>query len=186
LTSFFGADAATSVLLDAWGMSAAILCALFYPPGLRGQDPVRMNRLTDYLVHHPYLVTATAAVAVAAAGMELRMRARGSQAIGAVDAVRLVNGGALALDVRTGDEFAAGHIIDARNMPAADLAKSTDSLKKYREKPVIVYCDNGVASAAAARTLKDQGFAKVVTLRGGLNGWRQENFPVVKPAVKGK
>ena len=145
-----------------------------------------MNRLADYIVHHPYLVTATLALGVAAAFVELRQRGRGSAAVGPVDAVRLVNDGALALDIRGKDEFEAGHIIDARNVPAAELATGADSLKKFREKPVLVYCDNGVASAAAARTLKGQGFAKVVTLRGGLNSWRQENFPVVKQAGKGK
>jgi rhodanese-related sulfurtransferase len=145
-----------------------------------------MNRLADYIVHHPYIVTATFALAVAAIFMEIRQRGRGSAAVGAADAVRIVNGGGLALDVRGKDEFEAGHIIDARNLPAAELGTAGDSLKKYREKPVLVYCDNGIASSAAARTLKSQGFAKVVTLRGGLNSWRQENFPVVKQTGKGK
>lgn len=145
-----------------------------------------MNRLADYIVHHPYLVTATLALAVAATFVELRQRGRGSAAVGPGDAVRLVNGGGLALDIRAKDEFEAGHIIDARNLPSTELATAAETLKKYREKPVLVYCDNGIASAAAARTLKGQGFAKVVTLRGGLNSWRQENFPVVKQAGKGK
>ena len=52
------------------------------------------------------------------------------------------------------------------------------------EKPVIVYCENGMASASAARTLRTGGFNKVVTLRGGLQSWRQENLPLVKGAAR--
>ena len=162
--------------MDRWGLRASLV------------SYSTMNRLADYIVHHPYIVTATFALAVAAIFMEIRQRGRGSAAVGAADAVRIVNGGGLALiDLRDAKAYEAGHIIDARNIPAAELSTSADSLKKYREKPVLVYCDNGIASSAAARTLKSQGFAKVVTLRGGLNSWRQENFPVVKQSTgKGK
>ena len=64
-------------------------------------------------------------------------------------------------------------------------ASSVDTLKKYKEKPVVVYCDTGTASAAAARLLKAQGFAKVVNLRGGVQAWKQDNLPLVKDPVKG-
>ena len=53
-------------------------------------------------------------------------------------------------------------------------------MKKYKDKPVVVYCENGFASATAARALNALGFTKVVTLRGGLQSWRQENLPLVK------
>ena len=93
--------------------------------------------------------------------------------------------GALLLDVRDSQEYEAGHIIEARNLPAAELgAKAETLLKKYKEKPVIVYCESGAASGAAARTLRAAGFSKVVTLRGGLQSWRQENLPLVKGAAR--
>ena len=59
-----------------------------------------------------------------------------------------------------------------------------DSLKKFKEKPVVVCCESGFASAAAAKTLREQGFSKVATLRGGLRSWRQENLPLVKGAAQ--
>jgi rhodanese-related sulfurtransferase len=52
-------------------------------------------------------------------------------------------------------------------------------LKKYREKTVIVYCETGTTSAAAAKELRASGFNKAVNLRGGLSAWRQDNLPVV-------
>lgn len=142
-----------------------------------------MNRLLEYTVNHPFLVAAAAILAVLAAVIEMRSRSRGSNLIAPNDAVRLVNGGALVLDVRDAKDYEAGHIIDARSVPTAELAGRTDTLKKYKDKPVIVYCESGFAAGAAAKILRAAGFAKVVSLRGGLQSWRQENLPVVKGAV---
>ena len=88
------------------------------------------------------------------------------------------------MDVRDGKDYEAGHIIEARNIPAAEIASRAESLKKFKEKPVIVYCDGGFTSAGAARALRAAGFNKVVTLSGGLQSWRQENLPLVKGAAK--
>jgi rhodanese-related sulfurtransferase len=143
-----------------------------------------MNRFFEYVVHHPFLVAAAAILAVLALVFEFRQRARGSNAVTAADAVRLANSGALLLDVRASADYEAGHIIEARNLPAAELAAKAETLKKYKEKPVIVYCENGAASGAAAGTLRAAGFTKVVTLRGGLQSWRQENLPLVKGAAR--
>jgi rhodanese-related sulfurtransferase len=143
-----------------------------------------MNRFYEYVVHHPFLVAAAAILAVLAIVIELRQRAKGSSAVAPADAVRLANSGALLLDVRQGQEYEAGHIIEARNLPAAELAAKAETLKKYKEKPIVVYCESGTASGTAARTLRAGGFNKVVTLRGGLQSWRQENLPLVKGAAR--
>lgn len=143
-----------------------------------------MNRFSEYVVHHPFLVAAAAILAVLAIVIEIRQRARGSSAVAPADAVSLANSGALMLDVRDSQAFEAGHIIEARNVPAAELAAKAETLKKYKDKPVVVYCETGVASGAAARTLRAGGFNKVVTLRGGLQSWRQENLPLVKGTAR--
>jgi len=143
-----------------------------------------MNRFFEYTINHPFLVTAAAILAVLAIVIEMRHRARGGSSIGTADAVRLANSGALLLDVRDAKDYEAGHIIEARNIPAAEVGSRAESLKKFKEKPVIVYCDGGFTSAGAARALRASGFTKVVTLSGGLNSWRQENLPLVKGASR--
>jgi rhodanese-related sulfurtransferase len=143
-----------------------------------------MNLLIEYTANHPFLVIAAVILAVLAIVIEIRQRARGSSLITPNDAVLLANSGALLLDVRDAKDFDAGHIIDARHVPAAEVASRAESFKKYREKPVVVYCESGFASAGAARALRASGFNKVVTLRGGLQNWRQENLPLVKGAAK--
>jgi rhodanese-related sulfurtransferase len=143
-----------------------------------------MNRFFEYVTHHPFLVAAAAILAVLGVVIEFRHRSRGSNAVIPADAVRLANSGALLLDVRDSKEYEAGHIIEARSLPAGELAAKAETLKKYKEKPVIVYCESGAASGTAVRTLRAAGFNKVVTLRGGLQSWRQENLPLVKGAAR--
>lgn len=145
-----------------------------------------MNRLLEYTTHHPFLIAAAAILAVLAIVIELRERAKGSTLIGATDAVRLANAGALILDVRDAKEYEAGHIIDSRSMPAGEVAERAETLKKYKEKPVVVCCESGFASANAAKALRAKGFSKVATLRGGLRSWRQENLPLIKGAAAAK
>lgn len=145
-----------------------------------------MNRFFEYSTNHPFLVAAAAILAVLAIVIEIRERAKGSSLIGPGDAVRLTNSGALVLDVRESGEYDTGHIIDARNIPAKEVGQRADSLKKYKDKPVVVCCENGFTSATAAKALKAAGFNKVATLRGGLRLWRQENLPLVKGKKEGK
>jgi rhodanese-related sulfurtransferase len=143
-----------------------------------------MNRLFEYTTNHPFLVAAAAILAVLTVVIEIRMRGRGSSQVAPNDAVRLINGGALVLDVRESKDFEAGHIGDARSVPAGEIGTRAEGFKKHKEKPVLIYCESGNASGAAAKALRALGFGKVVTLRGGLGGWRQENLPLVKGAVK--
>jgi rhodanese-related sulfurtransferase len=145
-----------------------------------------MQQFLEYVVNHPVLVGATVLLALAALAYEWSRGRAGGQTVGPIDAVRLMNQGALVLDVRSRDQYDAGHVIDARNVPSAELVKSVETLKKYRDKPVLTCCDTGMTASAAARTLREQGFSKVASLRGGLQAWRAENLPLVRTDAKGR
>ena len=95
-------------------------------------------------------------------------------------AIRLMNQNALVLDLRPADAFANGHLAGARNLPPDQILKAGETLKKYKEKPVVVYDESGSLSVSAARQLAAQGFTKAVNLRGGLVAWRTENLPLTK------
>ena len=139
-----------------------------------------MDRLLEYAARHPLLVGGTVVLALAVLAYELSRVRGGGGAVGPMDAVRLMNQGALLVDVRSREEFESGHVIDARHLPQDEVAGAGESLKKYRDKPVIVCCESGMRSGAAARVLKAQGFTNVLNLRGGLGAWRTENLPLVK------
>lgn len=89
----------------------------------------------------------------------------------------IVSAGGLWLDVRTGDEFEAEHFRGAQNMPLNVLRLKSRLLDSKRH--LVVYCDTGRRSTAAAFLLKNAGF-RVDVLDGGLNALsgaqRQQNL----------
>jgi rhodanese-related sulfurtransferase len=145
-----------------------------------------MDRLLEYATRHPFLVGGTVVLLLAAIAYEISKARSGGQAVGPADAVRLLNQGAVLVDVRTKAEFDGGHIIDARHVPQDEIAGAGESLKKFKDKVVITCCESGMRSGAAARVLQAQGFTKVVNLRGGLQAWRADSLPLVKGDGRGK
>jgi len=96
-------------------------------------------------------------------------------------AIQLINReDALVVDVRDSGDYAAGHILGAKNLPLGRIEEGTGEIAKRKEKPLIVYDDGGERSAKAAAALKKQGFTQVATLSGGLGAWRQAGLPVEK------
>ncbi|HYE32306.1 MAG TPA: ThuA domain-containing protein [Methylomirabilota bacterium] len=84
------------------------------------------------------------------------------------------------LDVRTPEEFAAGHIpgatnIDIRGKDFASKIKALDPTKEY-----LVYCAGGVRSAKACEQMEKLKFTNVLDLGPGFNGWSQAGKPVEK------
>lgn len=111
----------------------------------------------------------------------LRIGTPGVANVSPTDAVLLINReNALVLDVRNADEFTAGHITDARNIPLADLESRLGELLKFKDKALLVNCQGGVRSTSACAVLKKGGFNKVYNLEGGLNAWVQAKLPVLK------
>jgi rhodanese-related sulfurtransferase len=139
-----------------------------------------MQRLLEYATNHLALSLLAVVSVLAVAIYELREQARRAGAVSPQDAVRLMNQGAALLDVRATEEFAAGHIRGARNLPLDRLSEGLEGLKRFKDKPVIVYCEQGGRAGSAMRQLAQQGFAKVVNLRGGLSAWRAEQLPVAR------
>lgn len=86
--------------------------------------------------------------------------------------------GGVFVDVRPPAEFSAGHIALAKNIPASEMAKKMETLNKYRQKPVIVVCQNGMRGKAAAQQLRKANFAQVRSLAGGMSGWREAQLPL--------
>jgi rhodanese-related sulfurtransferase len=106
---------------------------------------------------------------------------RGGRGVSPQELVNLVNKeGAVILDVRDSKEFAAGHIVDAVNVPHTSLESRLPELEKYKEKPVTIVCKMGQHAGTAGAVLRKAGFASVSRLSGGMTEWRNQNLPVVK------
>lgn len=86
---------------------------------------------------------------------------------------------AVLLDLRTNEEFAGGHVAQAKNLPLAALEAKPDSAGK-KDKPVILMCQNGAVARKATAVLRQAGFAQVFNLHGGLAAWQAAGLPIVK------
>jgi rhodanese-related sulfurtransferase len=89
-------------------------------------------------------------------------------------------GKATIVDVSTPEEFAKGHLRDAKNIPLADLATRIGELDKSKARSVVVVCQTGARADKAARQLAAAGFDDVVSLDGGLTAWQAAGLPVTK------
>jgi len=80
------------------------------------------------------------------------------------------------IDVRTAEEYAAGHIRGARLMPLKELAGHINEIPRY--KAVYVYCSSGKRSSRAALLLTKYGFSNIINVVGGIAAWRKAGYPV--------
>jgi rhodanese-related sulfurtransferase len=87
---------------------------------------------------------------------------------------------AVVIDVRDTNEFANGHVLGAKNLPAARMETAASEVVKKKDRPVIVYCDGTDRSGKALAALKKQGFTRVANLSGGLKAWQDAGLPVEK------
>ena len=139
-----------------------------------------MERLFEYANHHPWLAGALALVSILVIVYEMRVQSETKASVSPQDMVRLMNQGALLIDLRPLEQYSAGHVGGARQMSGEQILQAADTLKKYKEKAVVVYDDTGSLSASAVRQLAAQGFTKAFNLRGGLAAWRTENLPLTR------
>ena len=141
-----------------------------------------MTRLLEFTTRHPLLVGALIVAWLAVMFYELRLRSRGSTHVTAADAVRLINSGALVIDVRKPEEYAAGHIVNARNVALDKLQQGHDASKKQKDKILLTVCDNGLASGRAGRgpAAPSRLSRTCSTSAAGSATWRAENLPLVK------
>jgi rhodanese-related sulfurtransferase len=98
-----------------------------------------------------------------------------------LQATQYINQGkTLILDVRNAEEFAAGHLPNAKHIPLPDLANRLKEIEKSKNQVVITVCASGVRSASAASVLAKAGFTQVFSLEGGTNAWREQGLPITK------
>lgn len=121
------------------------------------------------------IVAVTSAVALALP----RFLQRGARQLGVNDAVKLANDRqGLFVDVRNSEQFKAGSVPQARNVPAGDIAHKLNSLPK--DKPIIVVCERGRTAVGVVNTLKTHGYNDVYCLQGGLAAWIEAGLPLAK------
>ncbi|HET6655246.1 MAG TPA: rhodanese-like domain-containing protein [Gammaproteobacteria bacterium] len=138
-----------------------------------------MDQIFPFIERHPILILAAGALIVALIVDELVRRVQGKFDVAPNDAIRLINQGAVVVDLRGPDQFKQGHIGEARNVPMAELKEQVDKLAKAGNG-LLVYCTDGKNGMRAIKLLTARGVERVFNLKGGFTAWRRDNLPVVK------
>jgi len=86
----------------------------------------------------------------------------------------------LLVDVREESEFAADHLPTAIHLGRGILERDIEEKVPDPTQELVLYCGGGFRSALAAESLKKMGFTNVISMDGGIRGWRDAGFPVTK------
>ena len=125
-----------------------------------------------------FIVAVTLVSGVMLAIPALRKGRTGS-AVSTTEAIQMVNQRhAVWVDVRPSEQFQAGHIAQARSLPAADLEQKAGNLPK--NKPLILVCEQGRDAPRMVSRLKAQGYTDVAVLEGGMKAWFAASLPVTQ------
>jgi len=138
-----------------------------------------MERLAQFAAENTLIVLGLLGSWAAVMFYELRLKSQTMTHVSSTDAVRLINQGAMVVDVRSDESYKSGHIVDARNM-SLEAIQADQNIVKKKSKLLLTVCDTGLTSGKAANLLRKAGYEKVFSLKGGLKSWRMENLPLVK------
>jgi rhodanese-related sulfurtransferase len=135
----------------------------------------------EFIVANWYLVLGLIVVLGLLIYDPVSRRMHGIQSVPALQVPALMSHeAAVVVDVCEPNEFKAGHVPGAVNVPLGKLKEQLGSIEKYKGKPVVVCCRSGNRSVKGAIMLKRGGFEKVYNLSGGLVSWEKESLPMEK------
>jgi len=86
----------------------------------------------------------------------------------------------LVVDVREESEFAKDHLPGAVHMGKGVIERDIEACVPELDKEMILYCGGGFRSALAADNLQKMGYTNVISMDGGIRGWREKNYPLTK------
>jgi rhodanese-related sulfurtransferase len=134
----------------------------------------------SFLIENWILIT----VAVAAGAMLLFPAVTAGGRAGSLNpaqVVQLINREkAVVVDVCEPEEFAAGHVVGAKNVPLSQLEAKLPGVVKNKATPIVLVCASGMRSGRALATAKKLGFENIHSLSGGMGAWRSASLPVEK------
>jgi rhodanese-related sulfurtransferase len=112
------------------------------------------------------------------AGVKSKIR---ETTIAAVQA-RLKGGEKLVLvDVREDDEWRSGHIPGAIHLGKGIIERDIEEEIPDHSAEIILYCGGGFRSAIAAESLQQMGYTNILSMDGGMRGWKEAGLPVEVP-----
>jgi rhodanese-related sulfurtransferase len=86
----------------------------------------------------------------------------------------------LLIDVREESEYAADHLPGAVHLGKGIIERDVENRVPDADTPMVLYCGGGFRSALAADNLQRMGYTRVLSMDGGIRGWREKGFPLTK------
>jgi rhodanese-related sulfurtransferase len=86
----------------------------------------------------------------------------------------------LLIDVREESEYAKDHLPGAIHLGKGIIERDIEERVQDHNATMILYCGGGFRSALAADNLQKMGYSQVISMDGGIRGWRERGFPLVK------
>jgi rhodanese-related sulfurtransferase len=93
-------------------------------------------------------------------------------------AVIVKSNNAVIIDVRTQEEWDAGHIPNAIHIPLSEVKGRLDEFKAFEGQHIVMQCRSGKRSAVAGKILLSAGYGDVSNLTGGILAWDEAKLPV--------
>ena len=84
------------------------------------------------------------------------------------------------VDVREESEFAKDHLPGALHLGKGVIERDIESRVPDLNTPMVLYCGGGFRSALAADNLQKMGYKNVLSMDGGVRGWREKNYPMTR------
>jgi rhodanese-related sulfurtransferase len=84
------------------------------------------------------------------------------------------------LDVREESEYAKDHLPGSVHLGKGVIERDVEEKYPDPAAPLVLYCGGGFRSALAADNLQKMGYTNVLSMDGGIRGWREKGYPVVK------
>ena len=82
------------------------------------------------------------------------------------------------VDVREGEEWAAGHIPGAQHLCKGIIERDVETKFPDPNAEIVLYCGGGFRSALAADNLQKMGYTNVISMDGGIRDWRGKGYPL--------
>ena len=84
------------------------------------------------------------------------------------------------VDVREESEYAKDHLPGAIHLGKGVIERDIEQRVPELDAPIVLYCGGGFRSALTADNLQKMGYSNVLSMDGGIRGWREKEYPLTK------
>ena len=88
--------------------------------------------------------------------------------------------GHILIDTREDTEWEKGHAEGAIHLSKGIIERDIETKIPDKSATLVLYCGGGFRSALVADTLQKMGYTNVISMDGGVRGWREKNYPMTK------